>query len=298
MQVSKMADADNRLEKPPITGSADRHLRIGDVLRRDALITDFQCMEIARYAESLRLRFGEAAIALGLIKENDLERALAVQFDMGLPDDSFGGEPVAFTLPRSQAAEDYRSIRNALVLRWFKHPQGAKTLAVISAGRKDGRSVMAANLAVCMAQVGYRTLLIDADMRSPRQHLLFDLNDRMGLSTYLAGHSGEGAFHEIGAIPSLSVMPVGGIPPNPQELLLRPGLPRLIEQAREQFEMILFDTPAAEAGSDYQIIGAHAVGALMVTHRERTRTRTAKKLLAHCRDFGIRVVGSAMTGAD
>ncbi len=62
--------------------------------------------------------------------------------------------------------------------------------------------------------------------------------------------------------------------------------------------MIIFDTPAADSGTDYQIIGAHAVGALVVTHRERTRTRTAKKLVSHCRDFGIRVVGSAMTGAE
>ncbi|MFS0735490.1 polysaccharide biosynthesis tyrosine autokinase [Sphingomonas sp. 1P06PA] len=274
---------------PPHTG------RIGEVLRRAKLIDDRQATEIARHAETYGVRFGEAAIALGIIDDETLERALATQFDMGVPELGVNGEPIAFTNPTSPAAEDYRSIRNALALRWFKHPQGAQTLAVVSPQRGDGRSVMAANLAVCFAQVGFRTLLVDADMRHPSLHKLFNLDDRVGLSTYLSGRVDGNAFQEVPGIPSLAVMPVGGIPPNPQELLLRQMLPRLVDQARRQYEMVIFDTPAAESGSDYQIIGAQAVGALIVTHRERTRTRAAKKVVASCRDFGIRLVGSAMT---
>lgn len=274
---------------PPHTG------RIGEVLRRAKLIDDAQASEIARHAETYGVRFGEAAIALGIIDEETLDRALATQFDMSVPEMGMNGEPIAFTNPTSPAAEDYRSIRNALALRWFKHPQGAQTLAVVSPQRGDGRSVMAANLAVCFAQVGFRTLLVDADMRNPSQHKLFNLDDRVGLSTYLSGRVDGNAFQEVPGIPSLAVMPVGGIPPNPQELLLRQMLPRLVDQSRRQYEMVIFDTPAAETGSDYQIIGAQAVGALIVTHRERTKTRAAKKVVASCRDFGIRLVGSAMT---
>ena len=269
---------------------------LGRVLRRANIISDDQSVEIEAHATRTGMRYGEAAVALGIIDRDTLTRALATQFDMRVPDGQGGsGEPVAFTMPYSDAAEDYRSIRNALALRWFKHPQGARTLAVVSPQRGDGRSVMAANLAVCCAQVGFRTLLIDGDMRRPSQHRLFALDDRFGLSNFLAGHHEGRVFDEVPGIPSLSVMPAGGLPPNPQELLLRQRLNQLVGLATDQFEMVIFDTPAAELGSDYQIIGAEAQGALIVTHRERTRTRSAKRLVDACRGFGIRIVGSAMT---
>lgn len=271
--------------------------RLGDVLRRANIITEEQADATAAHAEANGLRFGEAAVALGYIDEATLQSALATQFDLRIPDTEAEGEPIAFTEPHSQAAEDYRSIRNALALRWFKHPHGAQTLAVVSPQRGDGRSLMAANLAVCFAQVGFRTLLVDADMRNPMQHRLFKLDDRHGLATFLAGDLDGRSFHTVPGLPTFSVMPVGGIPPNPQELLLRPMLRRLVEQARERFEMIIFDTPAAAIGSDYQIIGAEAVGALVVTRREQTRTRDAKRLVEACRGFGMRIVGSAMQGA-
>lgn len=293
-----MADTDpNQRPLAPAAAAYDPRGvgRIGEVLRRAHLIDDAQTAEISQHAENNGLRFGEAAIALGIIDKDTLERALATQFDMGVAELGVNGEPIAFTNPTSPAAEDYRTIRNALALRWFKHPQGAQTLAVVSPQRGDGRSVMAANLAVCFAQVGFRTLLVDADMRHPTQHRLFNLDDRVGLSSYLAGRTDGEVFQDIPGIPSLSVMPVGGIPPNPQELLLRQMLPRLVDTARRQYEMVIFDTPSADSGSDYQIIGAQAVGALIVTHRERTKTRAAKKVVASCRDFGIRIVGSAMT---
>jgi chain length determinant protein tyrosine kinase EpsG len=285
------------LHKQPASGAVEGGFnRLGDVLRRANVITQEQADRTAEHAQANGIRFGEAAVALGFIDEATLEQALATQLDLRIPDD-MEGEPIAFTQPHSQAAEDYRSIRNALALRWFKHPHGAQTLAVVSPQRGDGRSLMAANLAVCFAQVGFRTLLVDADMRNPMQHRLFKLDDSHGLATFLAGSADERAFRTIPGLPTFSVMPAGGIPPNPQELLLRQNLRRLVEQARERFEMILFDTPAASVGSDYQIIGAETVGALVVTHREQTRTRDAKRLVEACRGFGMRIVGSAMQGA-
>ncbi|HEX8445344.1 MAG TPA: polysaccharide biosynthesis tyrosine autokinase [Sphingomonas sp.] len=281
----------------PVDYHAPSPNRIGEMLRQINLLTDEQAQEAERYADEHGMRFGDAAVALGFIDQSTLQRALATQFDLRGAQGGVTGEPLAFTAPQSQAAEDYRSIRNALALRWFKHPQGANTLAVVSPQRGDGRSVMAANLAVCLAQVGFNTLLVDADMRNPTQHHLFNLDDRIGLSGYLAGRVDPNAFVEVPGIPSLTVMPAGGIPPNPQELLLRGMLSRLVDETRQRFEMVIFDTPAAEVGSDYQLIGAEAVGALIVTHREQTRTRGAKRLVESCRGFGIRIVGSAMSAA-
>jgi protein-tyrosine kinase len=280
----------------PIAYNAPDQSRLGTVLRNAHLLTEEQIAKVERYAAENRMRFGQAAVALGYIDQPTLDRALATQFDLSVDESGIVGEPIAYTDPHSRAAEDYRSIRNALALRWFKHPQGAQTLAVVSPQRHEGRSIMAANLAVCCAQVGFRTLLIDADMRNPSQHRLFNLEDRFGLSNYLAGRAEENGFHQIPGLPSLSVMSAGGFPPNPQELLLRPMLHRLVAETRKHFEMVIFDTPAAESGSDYQIIGAEAVGALLVTRVQQTRTRSAKRLVESCRDFGIRIVGSAMAG--
>ncbi|KQR80209.1 polysaccharide biosynthesis tyrosine autokinase [Sphingomonas sp. Leaf343] len=271
--------------------------RIGEVLRGAELITDAQAHKAQVYGAEHNMRFGEAAVELGFIDEATLQRALATQFNMRLSEGDGRDEPIAFTNPHSQAAEDYRSIRAALALRWFRHPQGARTLAVVSAQRGDGRSLVAANLAISFAQVGFRTLLVDADMRNPTQHQLFKLDDRRGLATFLTGRLDGRAYQEVSEIPALSVMPVGGIPPNPQELLLRKMLGRLVEEASAQFEMVIFDTPAASIGSDYQIIAAEAVGALVVTRREQTRTREAKQLVEACKGFGVRVVGSTMTNA-
>lgn len=280
---------------PPYAAPGGR--RIGDILVNAKLLTPEQVEEVVRHAGERQTRFGEAAVELGFVDEQAINRALATQFDMRLGNPGLDGEPVAFTAPHSVAAEDYRSIRNALALRWFKHPQGARSLAVVSPSRGDGRSLMAANLAVCFAQVGFQTLLIDADMRNPSQHRLFKLDNRFGLASYLAGQSHGEGFHAVPEVPSLTVMPVGPLPSHPQELLLRETLHQLVGEAREHFEMVVFDTPAADVGSDYQIIGAEAVGALIVTRREQTRMRETRKLVDACRDFGIRIVGSAMHGA-
>jgi len=293
--MNDISDNGARSTMRPVDYHAPSSNRIGEMLRQINLLTDAQAQQAERHAEDQGMRFGDAAVALGFIDQATLQRALATQFDLRGAQGGVTGEPLAFTAPQSQAAEDYRSIRNALALRWFKHPEGATTLSVISPQRGDGRSVMAANLAVCFAQVGFNTLLVDADMRNPTQHHLFNLDDRIGLSGYLAGRVDQNAFIEVAGIPSLSVMPAGGIPPNPQELLLRGMLGRLVEETRARYEMVIFDTPAAEAGSDYQLIGAEAIGALIVTHREQTRTRGAKRLVESCRGFGIRIVGSAMS---
>ncbi len=269
--------------------------RLGQKLEDARLITPEQSRTIASYSKSNGMRFGEAAVALGYIDRNTLEEALSDQYGMYTADQNWEGEPVAFTQPHSPQAEDYRTIRNALALRWFKHPQGARTLSVISPDRREGRSVMAANLAVCFAQVGFRTLLVDADMRNPIQHKMFNLDDaEAGLSAYLAERVPQPRYQVINSLPTLSVMTVGGIPPNPQELLLRKALDRLVSETVQRFEMVIFDTPAASVGADYQIIGAAAQGALMVTQQAKTKTRTAKRLVEQCSGFGIRIVGSAM----
>lgn len=282
-------------------GSADAADATGEierVLAEARLITSEQSAEITAYATSHGRRFGDAAVELGIIDKAALDRAIAEQ--LGDPREAGGwsGEPVTFTQPNSPQAEDYRSIRNALALRWFKHPKGERTLAVVSADRYEGRSLMAANLAAGFAQVGFNTLLIDADMRNPRQHEIFAIGPHVpGLSALLSGARGaQGQIHVLPSMPTLSVLPAGGIPSNPQELLLSETLAQFIDRVRARFDMIIVDTPAAAVGSDYQIIGSATRGALLVTHASTTRSQRARKVVEQCHSFGIPVVGSAMLG--
>jgi chain length determinant protein tyrosine kinase EpsG len=286
----------NDLQQKPARNSLMAEVRIGDTLQRLGLITAPQADQIAAHGRAKRMRFGEAAVDLGILSREDLYRVLAEQFSASTPTLRGAIQPALFVAsqPQSDAAEDFRTLRNTLALRWFKHPEGSKALAVVSPNREDGRSTVAANLAVAFAQVGLRTLLIDADMRNPSQHGIFQLDDRYGLSGYLAGRLAGPNFMQIPGLEALTVMPVGGVPPNPQELLLRPTIDELFLTAFERFEVVILDTPAAEAGSEYQLVAAKASGALVVSRRERTRVQSAQRLVRACSEFGTRIVGSIM----
>jgi len=110
-------------------------------------------------------------------------------------------------------------LRSQISLRWT-HPKERKSLVIASAGRGEGRSWLAANLATVFAQMGERVLLIDADLRHPRQHELFNLNNSVGLSALLTGRAGREIVVRIHPKLRLFVLPAGLLPPNPQELLV------------------------------------------------------------------------------
>ncbi len=269
---------------------------LGDLLVRLGLISPEQAEEVAKAQGEGGRPYGEVAVELGLISAQDLRQLMAARrAQAGTLDHSlFHQDIVVAHRPRSSHAEDFRSLRNALSLRWFKHSEGARSLAIISANRKEGRSTCAANLAVCFAQIGLRTLLVDADMRSPRQHELFGVNDRVGLASYLKGLSGDSAYPNIGDPATLSVLPVGDAPADTHELLLGPPLVELIGAAEKNCDVILFDTPAACESNDYQTIASACGGALVVTRAGESRVRPTARLINDCEDLGIKVVGATM----
>ncbi len=188
-------------------------------------------------------------------------------------------------------------LRSQLMLRWFENDARQAALAVVSAGSGEGRSYIAANLAVLFSQLGKRTLLIDADMRKPRQHKIFALPGRVGLSTVLSGRAGWDAVNEIKSLPSLWVLPAGAVPPNPQELLAGTGFPRLIAALRSTYEVILIDTPPATHWADASTIASRAGAALMVACRDATSVPRVSHLADELRQFGVTIVGAVLNGA-
>ena len=271
---------------------------IGAILMDAGLLSAEDAEQILRLQRQNNLRFGEAAIRLGLLTEADIQYALARQFDyayLRMSDRrAVSEEVVAAYQPFSAQTEQMRAIRGQLMLRWFDLSEQRQTLAVIGSQRGEGRSWLAANLAVVFAQLGERTLLIDADMRNPRQHELFMLQNKSGLSTLLAHRSREEAIVRITDLVGLSVLPAGPVPPNPSELLNRPAFGELLAHARSSYDVVLIDTPSLSAGDDAAMIAVRAGAVVALARSRQTRVAAFNDIVAGLSSAGVAVVGSVL----
>jgi len=269
--------------------------QIGAILIDSGTITPRDAEEVLRLQKDRGLRFGEAAIKLGLISEADLHRVLASQYDypyITTEESKVSLELVAAYRPSSPQVEMLRAIRSQLMLRWFT--ESRKQLAVVSVARGEGRSYLAANLAVVFSQLGERTLLLDADMRNPRQHALFGLEGSSGLSTFLSGRANEPRLNRVPGLIDLSVLSAGPAPPNPQELAARPSFGHMLGELSQQFDVIIIDTPAAETSADAQSLAVRAGGALLLARQDQTRLRAIAALTSAIRTTGGQIVGSVL----
>ena len=299
-----MAPAPQALRNSPTMpappGPARNDRSIGAILV-DAGRLDAGAMEsILRAQEEKGLRFGDAGISLGLLKQDDVDFALARQFDhsyLMLGNESVSRDVVAAFNPYSPLVEQFRALRSRLMLRWFNSEAGRRVLAITSPGRGEGRSFVAANLAVVFSQLGQRTLLIDADLRNASQARLFKLENRTGLANMLAGRSGREAIVRIAPMPDLSVLPAGALPPNPQELLGRTEFVHLLRESAENFDVILLDTPAARDYADAQTLAARAGAALLVARKDLTSVPDLLQLARSVQQSGADLAGSVLNGA-
>ena len=243
------------------------------------------------------LRFGDAAVRLGLLTQADIEFAVSRQFDHRylLSGESRVSEKLfAAYAAAGPQVEALRALRSQLMLRWFGSDPSRKALAVVSAARNEGRSFIAASLAVVFSQLGERTLLIDADMRNPSQHELFGLNHRVGLSTVLSGRAGHEAIQRIPSLPDLSLLPAGAAPPNPLEQLARPLFQQLLNDLTKTFDFVLLDSPATAECTDAQTVAARAGAALVVARKNVTRMAQIRSVFDAVRQVNATVVGTVL----
>ena len=220
------------------------------------------------------LLFGDAALKLGLLTEADIQFALSRQFNYPylLRGESKVAEDLIAAYARAgPQLEALRALRSQLMLRWFDNDPTRKALAIVSGERREGRSYIAANLAVVFSQLGQHTLLIDADMRNPSQHNLFGIDNSGGLSEALSGRGGPVTIRHISGLPELWVLPSGASPPNPLELLARPRFPQLLAELGQKFDVILLDSPAVTDHADAQTLAVRAGAALIVARKNATR---------------------------
>jgi protein-tyrosine kinase len=294
----------NDMSQPPPAGGEPLRSLVADARRRDrsigAILIDAGRLTIANAERVLQaqrrmgLRFGEAAVKLGLITQEDVHFALSRQFDsLYLPpgDGPLSAELVAAYHPFGKQTESIRALRSQLLLRWLGDEPARRSVALVSAGRKEGRTRLAANLAVVFSLLGERTLLIDGDLRNPRVHALFSLDNARGLSSALADR-GEPAIHRIPALLSLYVLPAGPIAPNPQELLSRSNFVRLLDEQRERFDVVILDTPAADQSADAYLLAARAGAAVVLARRNTTRYSKLQQLADRLLSSRATLIGS------
>ncbi len=252
---------------------------LGDMLRARALLTGEQVDAVLAHQARHRTRFGESAVALGYVKSADVLWALSQQFGYDYapsttPADaaSFSDDLVVAKHPFSQAAETIRDLRSQL-LQTVLNPDAAppRALALVSPDSGDGKTWFAANLAVSLSQLGARTLLIDANLRTPRLHSVFGIEDpKTGLSGILSRRHRADVMRPVRELPHLYLLPAGVVPPNPLEILQGRGFGELMLRLRQKFTHVIVDTPALSRGADARVVAARSGASVLVARRHHS----------------------------
>jgi protein-tyrosine kinase len=296
MRATPVLDAELELDSVSgaVSGTVDQR-PLGQILADLGLLRERDIENVLRMQRRRGLRFGEAARKMRLVKKTDLQHALAIQF--GYPclqpgEGHLSPELIAAYRPFSAQGEALRELRSQLLLRCFNTENSI--LAIVSPYPRDGRSFAAGNLAVAFAQWGRKTLLIDADLRSPRQHILFNVDNRVGLSSVLRGQSVSDAIQTVPYFGNLTVLPAGSTPPNPLELVGRPEFLQLLTAVQDTYDIVLIDTPAASNGADAQVVAAQAGSALLIARQDVSQLNDLEELLDQLSSSGTQIVGAAL----
>lgn len=208
-------------------------------------------------------------------------------------DTSGKAELIAQFQPKSNFSEAFRTIRTNLL---FSSPDNEKrVLLITSVLPLEGKTFLAANLAITFAQIGKKVLLIDADLRKARIHTLFNLERSSGLSELLVGK--ESTIHSVD-IPELKVITAGTIPPNPAELLGSKKMKDLIEKAKDKFDTIVIDSPPLLSVTDAVEIATLSDGVIVIVRAESTPRPAIQRGIQVLTDVDAKVIGCVLNDVD
>jgi capsular exopolysaccharide synthesis family protein len=200
-------------------------------------------------------------------------------------------ELVPIKAPRLAVSEAYRSLRTALLL---SSASEVRVIGVTSCSAGEGKTSTATNLAVVMAQLGKRVLLIDADMRKPRCHRVLGVSNRIGLVNFLVGRSELSECFLETKIKNLSLCPSGPTPPNPSELISSERMRYLVQQARGKFDVVIIDSPPAFAVTDPTLVGTLADGMVLCVRAGRTPRDAVRTCRDRLQQSGVRILGTVL----
>ena len=226
------------------------------------------------------------------ILESNLVKSNSASYEADFGQHRFGSELIAISQPYVSQVEALRVLRGQLMMRWFDDEH--RSLAIVSAKAGEGCSYLAANLAVIFAQLGQRTLLIDANLRDPRQHHIFKLKANIGLSDILAGRADLGSATQLESVENLSILSAGAVASNPLELLSRASFKGLMKQAAAQYNVVLVDTTPVTITADAQATVAHCGSALLVSRLNHTKFSDLTEMRDQIVITGAQIVGSVI----
>lgn len=208
-----------------------------------------------------------------------------------LPENDRKQLPFVLAQPRSPVSEAFRSLRANL--DYIDLPGEVHTLAITSSSINEGKTTIATNLAIVMAQLGRKVVLIDADLRRPRVHRALGITNVMGLSDVLRGHATIQDVAQPWDGGNLVIITSGSLPPNPAEILSSTRMMEVIETLKKDFEMIIIDTPPSLL-ADSVVLAARADGVLLVIQSNKTHLNTANAMIEQLKRVGANVVGIAL----
>jgi capsular exopolysaccharide synthesis family protein len=200
-----------------------------------------------------------------------------------------GGVPANFS-------EAFRALRTNVL--FSSAQEGARSLVVTSTGPGEGKSMVASNLAISLAQAGQRVLLIDADMRKPKAHEIFGFKQEPGLSNVMVGSTKASDAVRKTTISGLWVLGAGRIPPNPAELLGSARFREFVTSLKAHFDWIIIDTPPVMAVTDSVLVANHASGVVFVVGAEMTSHHAARRAIEQLAHANAKFVGAVLNRVD
>ena len=207
-------------------------------------------------------------------------------------------ELIAHRDPKSPVSETFRTLRTNI--QFMNTNNKLKTLLITSTVQGEGKSWVAANLAITFAQAGKRVVLIDSDMRKGRQYTIFEVSPKPGLSNYLSGidiNTGETTDDDLAnyiqetEIPNLYIIPAGNIPPNPSELLVSVKMVRLLDQLKGLCDIVIIDGTPCKLVTDSMIISRLVDSTVLVASHKNTKKDDLQKIATNIQNVGGKIAG-------
>lgn len=194
--------------------------------------------------------------------------------------------------PKSPVSKAYRVIRTNI--QYYSVDKAIKTIVITSSVPLEGKTTITANLAISFAQMGSKVLLIDADLRKPKIHKIFWVRNNKGLTNYLTCHDDYHKYVRQSSIQNLNILTSGVIPPNPSELLNSEAMKQFIKDARNEYDIILMDSPPVCNVTDASIISTYADGTILVVNSGKVTIEELKNSAALLKKVNANLIGAIL----
>ena len=209
---------------------------------------------------------------------------------------SYPVELITYGHPKSMLSEAYRSIRTSILLSSSEKPP--KKIAVTSPNPAEGKTTTAINTSIALSQTGARVLIIDADLRKPRLHKIFNHENGLGLSTFLSGNGTLGCIIKKSEVPNLFYIPSGPIPPNPSELLGSNLFKSMMQALGAQFDHIMVDSPPVLGFADAIILSTSVDGVILTVIGGKTPRETLQRAKEVLQQVNTKILGVVINRVD